>query len=77
MQTETKAISKIENIKNLYNQLNHKGKFIELVAEDLGGKPLSIKNNWFSGFISIPDEHQDRVIELLQNTIKQQNDNAA
>ena len=48
-------------------------KFINLVADDLGLKPLSIRNNWFSSFWAIPTQHEYRVIQLLQNTIKNQN----
>ena len=36
-------------------------------------KPSSIITNWFSTFYSVPDKHQKRVIQLLQNTIKSQN----
>lgn len=62
----------IENIKNLYTQVDKKTKFIEMVADDLEKSPLTLRNHWFSAFWSIPDEHQERVVELLQNTIKNQ-----
>ncbi len=74
MNTETKEISKIDNIKYLYSQLKHKGKFIEAVAPTFEITPLSLKNNWVSGFISVPTHHQDKFIELLQNAIKLQNE---
>lgn len=68
-------INKINNIKQLYGQLKHgtKTSFIELVAFDLVKSPLTIHNHWFARFWQVPEEHQDRVIELLQNTLKLQN----
>lgn len=67
-------MTKIKNIQDLYKQLNHKGDFIKLVADDFGLSPLYVKNFWFckSGYWSIPEKNQDRVVELLQNTIKNQ-----
>jgi hypothetical protein len=61
-----------EEIKKLYSQLNHKTDFMLIVAKDLNKKPNTLKNHWFSGFFSIPDEYQERVIELLKITIKKQ-----
>lgn len=63
----------IENIKILYNQLHDKVAFVQLVAKEFDNKPQSIANNWFSRFWSVPDVHQPRVVELLQNTIANQN----
>lgn len=62
----------IDEIKELYSQINEKTKFMEMVASDLIKKPNTLKNHWFSSFFSIPDEYQERVMELLQNTIKEQ-----
>ena len=68
-----KTITKIDNIKNLWSQLSNNGaktEFTLLVAEDLKKSPNTLRNHWFSVFWQIPEKHQDRVIELLQNTIR-------
>lgn len=67
--------SKIDNIKSLYAQIEEKGKFILLVANECKRKPNTVKTHWFTeaSFWSVPDEFQDRVIELAQNTIAKQN----
>ena len=62
----------LENTKNLFTNINDKQSFIMLCADEFGIKPISIRNNWFSGFWSIPDKHQERVLVLLQNYIKHQ-----
>ena len=61
------------NIKNLYNQVDNKFDFILLLSNEFKLKPNSIRTNWFATFYSVPNKHQDRVIELLQNTIQRQN----
>ncbi len=60
------------NIKKMYSNIINKKKFIELVAKKLDKNPVSIKNHWFTGFFKIPEEEQEAVVELLQNTIKKQ-----
>ena len=62
-----------ENIKELFDKIENKYKFILLLSKEFKIKPSSIRTNWFSTFYSVPDKHQKRVIELLQNTIKSQN----
>lgn len=64
----------IENIKSLWQQIENKTKFMEMAAEDLGRSPLTLRQHWFAHFWSIPEEHQPRVVELLQNAIKEQNE---
>jgi len=68
-------MDKIEKIKKLYAQIENKGKFIKLVASDCDRKPNTVKTHWFTeaSFWSVPDEFQDRVIVLAQNTIANQN----
>ena len=61
------------NIKNLYDQVDNKFDFIILLSKEFKIKPSSIRTNWFSTFYSIPEKHEQRVIELLQNTIQRQN----
>lgn len=60
----------IDNIKYLYDQIEDKTEFIKEVAKDRKKRPLTIRNHWFGQFLAIPEEHQERVIELLQNKIK-------
>lgn len=65
-------MNKIENIKNMYSKINKKTQFIGMVAEDLGKNPQYVRGHWFSAFWTIPEHYQNRVIELLQNTIANQ-----
>jgi len=62
-----------ENIKHLFNQIENKFDFILLLSKEFKVKPNSIRNNWFAAYYSIPQKHESRVLEILQNTIKQQN----
>jgi hypothetical protein len=62
----------IENIQKLWKKLDNKTEFIKLVAEDLDRSPNTLHNHWFARFWQVPEEHQPRVVELLQNTIKNQ-----
>jgi uncharacterized protein (DUF1778 family) len=64
----------IENIKTLYGQLDDKTTFIETVAKEVGKKVITVRTHWFCRYFAIPDEYQERVVELLQNTIKNQNE---
>lgn len=68
-------MSKIENIKTLFRQVDHKGKFILASADEFGVTPQTIKSNWLcdSGFWSVPKKHQDRLVELLQRQVQKQN----
>jgi hypothetical protein len=65
-------MNKINNIKDLYSQINKKTKFISMVADDLSKSPQYVRGHWFSAFWTIPECYRDRVIELLQNTITNQ-----
>ena len=62
-----------QNIKQLYNQIDNKFDFILLLSKEFKVKPNSIRNNWFSSYYSIPEKHESRVVEILQQTIRQQN----
>lgn len=66
----------IENIQELYSQIDEKTKFIILASNHLGKSPLTLRNHWFSAFWSIPEEYQEQIVKLLQNTIKKQNTKA-
>lgn len=65
-----------ENIKNLVGQLEDRKAFVELVAAEFDRKPSTISTHWFAGFWSVPLEFEGRVVELLQNAIRQQIENA-
>jgi len=65
-------MEKIDNIKQLYKMVFHKTKFIQLVADDLGLNAQYVRGHYFSSFWNIPERYQDRVITLLQRTIKTQ-----
>lgn len=63
----------IENIQKLYKQVEKKSDFIKNVAKEVGNTPSSTRTHWFSNFWSIPEEHQAKVVEMLQKTISKQN----
>ena len=65
-------MKKIDNIKQLYKKVYAKTKFIAMVADDLGLNPQYVRGHYFSAFWTIPEKHEDRIIELQQNTIKEQ-----
>jgi hypothetical protein len=65
-------LTKIEQIKNLYSQIEKKVKFIEFVAEKVERSPKTLRNHWFAEFWSVPVEHQEQVIKLLKETISKQ-----
>lgn len=62
-----------QNIKQLFNQIENKKDFILLLSNEFKVKPNSIRTNWFSTYYSIPEKHESRVVEILQQTIRQQN----
>lgn len=65
---------KREIIKELFQQLNHKSKFIEELAVKLVRSEKTLRKWWFSnyGLWSVPKEFQDEVIQDLEETIKNQ-----
>ena len=67
-------MTNIDKIKGLWEQINHKGRFMELVAKDLNKSKKTLKVYWFSNYAdwSIPKEHQKRVIELMLMKIDEQ-----
>ena len=76
-------MNKIDNIKELYEQIDKKTKFIALVASELKNpntgeslNPQYARGHYFSAFWSIPERNQDRIIELAQNTIANQKQTA-
>lgn len=66
-----KTISKTEEIKELYQQLKAKGKFVSALAEKLSMSRKYMTNYWFPS-CDITEVHQDAVIEFLKETIANQ-----
>ena len=71
------TISPIDEIKELYSKVNKKTKFIISLATELGKSPKACRNNWFGEFWIIPSEYHARVKELLEETIKNQENEKA
>ena len=62
----------IDNIKELYQQLDRKTEFIEMTGNYFKKSPQYLRGHWFSSFWSVPEKYQKEVVTLLQNTIKNQ-----
>ena len=62
----------IDEIRIKYQQLNHKTVFIRLLAANLSKSPVYLRNQWFSGFWAIPISEQPKVLEFLNNVLKNQ-----
>jgi len=60
------------NIKNLYSKVTNKRELTLLVAEHFNLSPSSVRSHWFSGFYQVPTKHQDKLIRIMQNYIKEQ-----
>jgi len=67
-------MDKKENIKELYQLIEGKTKFIKELSVLYGMSPNTIRNHWFSehGFWGVPEKKQDEVIEIMQNKIRNQ-----
>tara|TARA_R110002020_G_scaffold156449_1_gene338569 strand:+ start:2493 stop:2708 length:216 start_codon:yes stop_codon:yes gene_type:complete len=61
-----------ENIQQLFSLLdsNQQKVLVKVLAEHYDKKPLSIRNNWFSGYKHIPNQYQDEVLRILQRRIE-------
>ena len=67
-------MNKNTNIMELYNSITVqglKGKAQKAIAEKCGISAISVKQNWIR-MESVPEQHQDDTIEVLQNVIKLQ-----
>lgn len=62
-----------ENIKNLYQEIEDKTKFIAAVSVEFDREPRTLQNHWFSGFFSVPKKLRVQLIEFMQNYLKIQN----
>lgn len=63
----------IEEIKTKYNQLHHKMKFVQHMADVLDMNPHSVKNFHLGGFWSIPEDKQPKYVEELDKVLEAQN----
>lgn len=62
----------INKIKTGYSKLFVKHRFITIVAHEIGRNEVYLRGHWFSGFWNIPPEHQEKVLELLENYLNTQ-----
>lgn len=65
------TVTKTDEIKELYEQLNAKGKFVTALAEKLKMSRKYLTNYWFPS-CDITEAHQEQTLELLKQTIKNQ-----
>ena len=65
-------MDKIDKIKRNHKMIWKKTKFIELVADFLGLNYGYIRINYFSRGWNIPESYQDRILELQEQEIKNQ-----
>ncbi len=74
MSTPVKEITKIDNIKGLFDQIKDKNDLYEKVANEFGLKVSSVRVGWFSRF-EIPDRYktQENLISYMQKYIANQN----
>jgi len=65
----------IENIQDLWGQIENRKDVICVIADSCNVKPISVSKNWLcdSGFWSIPVRHQETVVTILQRSIYLQN----
>mgnify|MGYP006154304633 FL=1 len=62
------------SIKREYEKATNKKELTILIAEYFGMNPRSVQCNWFSGFYEVPEKHQGKVIDLMQDyNYKKQN----
>ena len=64
----------IENIKNLWKEIDNKTKFIKAFSEHIKRSPNTLHNHWFARFWLVPKEHQEEVVKYMQKYIRLQNE---
>ena len=62
----------LEEIKELWKQINHKRDFMLEVSEELDRTPNTLYTHWFARFWSIPEQEQPKVLELMKAKIEEQ-----
>lgn len=71
--TDAKEITLMDNIREMYKQIDKKNDLFMAIAAEFKMSSISIKTNWFSALWSIPPDKQTRVIEMMQKAILEQN----
>ncbi len=63
-----------KKIKELWGQVEYKRAIVEKLCNEFGLKPKAMNNNWFcdSGYWAVTISRRSRVIEVLEETIKNQ-----
>jgi|TARA_R110000764_G_C10734460_1_gene349883 hypothetical protein len=56
-------------VQDLYNKATNKRQLILLVADSFKMNPKSVQSNWFSGFCQIPEKHEGRLVDIMNNYI--------
>ncbi len=66
-------MTKLENIKNLYDKIKDKPVFHQLVASEFGVQEVTVRVGWFYKF-DLPSKYrlQENLIKFMQNYIIQQ-----
>lgn len=64
----------LKNVKNLYAAITNKTELIHLLASEFNLSANYIRVEWFSKN-EIKEQYLPRIVEILQNTIKQQIEN--
>lgn len=71
--TQAKEITLMDNIQEMYKQIDRKNDLFTAIAKEFKMSPISIKTNWFSSLWAIPEDKQTKVIEIMQKSILEQN----
>lgn len=60
------------NIQKLFNLLNkdQQKQVIKVLAEHYKREPISVRNNWFSGYKHIPEQYHTEILKILQRRIE-------
>lgn len=61
-----------KNIEVLFRQLPDKKEAIHFLSEHFKVRPFTVRSNWFSNYWAVPQKHEEEVIKILQNFIKNQ-----
>lgn len=67
-----KTLTKKEEIKDLYGQLDHKTNFTIKAGAHFKRSPQSLRVHWFGNFWSIPEGFEDELISLLKYELANQ-----
>jgi hypothetical protein len=62
----------IEKIKIQYQAINRKTDFLIELSQKIGNSPRTIRNHWVSAFWSIPEQHQQLVLDEINKKIESQ-----